>query len=332
MDPSDQQSTHLSEADLKDEVLIDLRGSDVTLISCEGAKFRVHQCILSLASPFFRGMFDLAKSSTPTVDIPMVETASVLETLIRFIYPTLPRAELVTIGQAKIVLEAAHKLELQCVEDDVRRHLCEMLSNEANPLRAWALAASLKEDTPRQSAMLRFLCVDDDQLPNMIDQALEELRNVSATDYAQLLKWRADTINEARAIRMTREERLCDHTDVQYDANYSRISTRPFTDICESGTNPFILWDHPSALVRAWMQSAIATSMRPKCSYCASLFNRPESVTHLFSQLRLVTNNAKGRAPFSSVDASAPANHTPNGENLKQIPTSRRRPRHLLVE
>jgi hypothetical protein len=290
-----QQYANLAKSNLEDTVLIDLRGSDVTLISCEGAKFRVHQCIISLASSIFERMFTLVKSSTPTVEIPMVESASVLETLISFIYPALPRAELVTIGQAKIVLEAAHKLELKCVENDVRQRLFDMLSNEANALRAWALAVDLKEDTPRQSAMLRFLCVGDDQLQNVIDQALEELRNVSATDYALLLKWRANAVNEARAIPMTKSGRICvTHAIAGRGANGLTISTRPLSDICGSSTNPFILWDHPSALVQAWMECATKNSKIADCKPCASLFDRPESVTLLFSELRLLMNRAKG--------------------------------------
>jgi hypothetical protein len=287
MDPSDQQSTHLSEADLKDEVLIDLRGSDVTLISCDGARFQVHQNTLSLASPFFEGMFDLAKSSTPTVEIPMVETASVLETLIRFIYPISPRAEIVTIDQVKHTLEAAHKLELYSVEDEVRRHLHDMLASDTNPLRAWALAVILDEDVSRKSAMLRFLCLDNDQLSSVAAQALEELQSISAKDYTLLLKWRADTVNQAHAIIMPRSRNCPRHHD-----------THRLSDICESSANPFILLDHPKPLVNAWMQCATRTSKHVDCTPCAASFNDPESVTPLFSHLRSIIDHAKGQCNY----------------------------------
>jgi len=114
--PASANPAHTSSTDdTKDRVLINLRGSDVTLISCDNARFRVHQSTLSVASPVFEGMFDLATSSTATVEVPMTESASVLETLIRFLYPISPRAELVTIDQARTALEAARKFELRSV-------------------------------------------------------------------------------------------------------------------------------------------------------------------------------------------------------------------------
>jgi hypothetical protein len=184
--------------DTKDRVLIDLRGSDVTLISCDNARFRVHQSILSVASTVFEDMFDIATSSTATVDIPMAESASVLETLIRFLYPISPRAELVTIDQARPVLEAARKFELRSVQTDIRRYLRDVLAKDPNPLRAWALAISLEDETARQSAMLRLLCVDDDKLSALTGQALEELQFVTAKEHALLLRWRVTAVKEAR--------------------------------------------------------------------------------------------------------------------------------------
>lgn len=259
--------------------LIDLPGSDVTLISCDGARFQIHQSTLSLASPFFESMFDLSKGSTPVVEMPIAESASVLETLIRFIYPISQRAELVTIDQLKPVLEGAHKLQLQSVENDVRHHLRGMLASNLNPLRTWALAVSLDEDASRQSAMLRFLCLDDNQLSSVTTQALEELKCVSAKDYALLLQWRADTVKQAREIAMP----IC--------ATHNH--TYPLSNICGDSTNPFILWDQPTALVRAWMECGESKFARAKCSLCKSSSTNPPSVAYLISQLLSMIDSAK---------------------------------------
>jgi len=280
-DPAFANTTHTSAADdTNDRVLIDLRGSDVTLISCDKAKFRVHQNILAVASPVFEGMFDLATSSTPTVEVPMVESASVLETLIRFLYPISPRAELVTIDQARPVLEAARKFELRSVQTDICRHLRDILAKESNPLRAWALAISFGDETARQSAMLRILCVNDDQLPTLVTQAVEDFRCVSARDYVLLLQWRMDAVKEAREIIM-----IC---------GTHRWSTGALSDICGSSANPFILWDYPNEVVHVWLENVQAKAKFNWMCKCASPLNLPESVTYLFGGLRPVMNRAKG--------------------------------------
>jgi len=314
------QCESVSKNGVEDRVVIDMPGFDVTLISCDNAKFRVHRSILSVASPFFEGMFDIATSSTPKVEITMAECASVLETLVRFIYPISPRSELVTINQVRPVLHAAEKLEMHSIEGDIRSRLRDMLANDSNPLRAWALATSFDEEASRQSAMLRFLCVDDDKLPTLVSQAIEAFQYVSAGDYVLLLRWRADAIKEARAIRMTKTGRVCGSHMSIYSSSVG-ASVRPLSDICPKSTNPLFLWDQPDALVRTWLQGAAWGYM--KCG-CAALFSFPESVAHLLSELRLVMNKAKGqpgirlgydapeslsvhvgRAPFLSVGGGA---------------------------
>jgi len=278
-EPFFANTTHTSAADdTNDRALIDLRGSDVTLISCDKAKFRVHQNILAVASPVFEGMFDLATSSTPTVEVPMAESASVLETLIRFLYPISPKTELSTIDQVKPALEAARKFELRSVETDICRHLRDILAKDPNPLRAWALAISLEDEAARQSAMLRILCVNNDQLPALVTQAVEGFRCVSARDYVLLLQWRMDAVKEAREIIM-----IC---------GVHHWHTAPLSDVCGSSTNPFILWDHANEVVHVWLESVQARA-KFGCK-CASPFILPQSATRLISELHLVMDRAKG--------------------------------------
>jgi len=286
MDPASTINEPASTDDTNDIVLIDLCASDVTLISCDNAKFRIHQRTLSIASPFFEGMFNLATSSAPTVEIPMAESASVLETLIRFLYPVSPRAELITIDQARPVLQAAQKLELNSVESDIRRLMRDMLAEDSNPLRAWALAISCDEETSRQSAMLRFLCVNDDQLPTLVAQAVEELQYVSGKNYVQLLQWRVDAIKEAREINMANAGTLC-----RQHLPMNNPPARPLSDVCV-GINPFALRDCPNTVLHAWLKLA-AGAFYP-CACGSSLFNLSGSVANLLTELHLVINRAKG--------------------------------------
>jgi len=286
MDPASAISEPASTDDTNDIVLIDLCASDVTLISCDNAKFRIHQRTLSIASPFFEGMFNLATSSAPTVEIPMAESASVLETLIRFLYPISPRAELITIDQARPVLQAAQKLELNSVESDIRRLIRDILAEDSNPLRAWALAISCDEETSRQSAMLQFLCVNDNQLPTLVAQAVEELQYVSGKNYVQLLQWRVDAIKEAREINMANAGTLCRQHPPMHNT-----PVRPLSDLCV-GTNPFALRDCPNTVLHAWLK--LAAGAFYSCACGSSLFNLSGSVDNLLTELRLVINRAKG--------------------------------------
>lgn len=292
MDPASANPAHNGPAptDASDRILVNLRGSDVTLISCDNTKFRVHRNILSIASPFFEAM--LAAYSTPTVEIPMAESADVLETLIHFIYPLSPRPELVTISKSWPVLEAAQKLKLQSVENNLRLCLRDKWANEPNPLRAWALAVGFDDEISRLTAMLRFLRVEDDNMPTVVGQALEELRDVSAEEYALLLRWRVDAIEEARAI-VTKSRCSC-----PFGRSEAEARARPLSDFCETSTNPFILWDCSNVLIHAWLKCAARTKF-PRCSSsCMSLFDLPESATHLFNELLLVVDRAKGQCSY----------------------------------
>jgi len=157
-----------------------------------------------------------------------------------------------------------------------------------NPLRIWALAISFEDETARQSAMLRILCVNDDELSALTEQALEEFRFVTAKEHALLLRWGVDAVKEARVISLSNRSVRC-------GVHGSR--TRRLSDISGS-TNPLILWDYPNELALAWLiRAAGASFVQHGCS-CASVFDCSETAVHMLDRLRAVVDLAKRQCSY----------------------------------
>lgn len=93
--------------------------AEVILRSSDNVDFRVFRCNLSLASPVFKDMFTLGApvhgehppnpSSLPVV--PLSETGSALDTLLRLIYP-LKTPKLDSVGDIKALVAAVVKYDL----------------------------------------------------------------------------------------------------------------------------------------------------------------------------------------------------------------------------
>ncbi|KAF8904282.1 hypothetical protein CPB85DRAFT_982180 [Mucidula mucida] len=160
--------------------------ADVVLVSCDGAKFAVHKCILSVASPFFKDMFSLPQSSSSTqrnIDIECTETKDVLFVLLRFMYPV-PNPSVASLDALVPLLEAARKFQLDYIVDELRLTLVDErlgFVKEA-PLRVYAIATRFGfEEEMRVAAKgtLRY---------NVLDCPLnDDLKNINAYDYHRLL-------------------------------------------------------------------------------------------------------------------------------------------------
>ncbi|KAF9016569.1 hypothetical protein BDZ89DRAFT_400901 [Hymenopellis radicata] len=120
--------------------------ADVVLASCDGARFAVHKCILSLASPFFKDMFSLPQpssgSSVPKdVDIECTESKAVLCALLHFMYPV-PNPQIASLDELVPLIEAAQKFRLEYLHDELRAMLIDERFGfvKKAPLRVYAIA------------------------------------------------------------------------------------------------------------------------------------------------------------------------------------------------
>ncbi|OCH91505.1 hypothetical protein OBBRIDRAFT_834162 [Obba rivulosa] len=95
-----------------------IRSADAILCSCDDVDFRVHRIIVSEASPLFSATFSLPQPSISSPessglpDIPMAETATTLDAVLRFCYP-MPNPDSATIDALIPVLEAARKYSIE---------------------------------------------------------------------------------------------------------------------------------------------------------------------------------------------------------------------------
>ena len=120
----------------------DAEDADLILRAADCGEFRVHRCILSIASPVFRDMFTFPQphDSThqpPHVDLP--ETTATLSILLRYIYP-IPSPEIEDFTTLTILLASAEKYGAEGVTFRLRTILVSSYFLDLDPLRVYAIA------------------------------------------------------------------------------------------------------------------------------------------------------------------------------------------------
>ncbi|KAI0289284.1 hypothetical protein BC826DRAFT_1107143 [Russula brevipes] len=138
---------------------LDMLNADVTLLSSDLVKFRVHKAALATSSPLFRDMFSLPQPSNdepagelPTVPLP--EDAVVLNSLISMLYPVPP--EIPKSHDAILaLLSAAQKYDMVAVQSSVRAEASRrgLLSPpHAEAFRMYAIAYSRRLSPEMENA------------------------------------------------------------------------------------------------------------------------------------------------------------------------------------
>ena len=222
--------------------------ADLVLRSCspDPVDFRVHKCILAVASPFFAHMFELpqpredcedGEPSIPIVDVS--EDARTLDMLLRCVYPT-TRPAIDTFEDLSLVLEAASKYDLTPAIDHLRTVLMSSRFVEADPVRAYAIACRFDLEDEARAASRCTLRV------HVLDNPLsEDLKHISAFQYHRLLslhRQRAAAAQELLVIPDSVKCMMCNAT--HYGAFYSprwwkdyeerarkELSARPTSDV-----------------------------------------------------------------------------------------------------
>ncbi|KAI0797181.1 hypothetical protein C8Q75DRAFT_791015 [Abortiporus biennis] len=149
-------------------------------------EFRVHRCILSAASPFFRQMFTLpqspqpdAESPIPTIDVS--ENSGTVETLLRFVYPMVdPTFD--SLNDVIPVLEAATKYDMTFAIESLRRTLVRPEFVKESPMRVFAIACRFDLEEEIRVASRHTLNINLLQCP-----LSEDLKHITAYDYHRLL-------------------------------------------------------------------------------------------------------------------------------------------------
>ncbi|KAJ3486053.1 hypothetical protein NLI96_g4516 [Meripilus lineatus] len=139
--------------------------ADVVLRSCDAIDFYINRFTLTLASPIFRDMFELAEpisdsthpespSAHPIVDVS--ETSLVLESLLRLCYPV-REPTISDASHVQDVLHAASKYEMEFLIPRMMNFLRTLVDSQ--PLQVFALACQYKEEQLASQAATRWRAV-----------------------------------------------------------------------------------------------------------------------------------------------------------------------------
>jgi len=169
--------------------------------SPEPLSFRVHRCILSAASPFFRHMFTLPQSprqddEPPIPVIDVSESGNTLGKLLQFVYPVVD-PPIDSLDELSSVLDAATKYDMSVAVETLRRLLVAPRFVEAFPIRVYAIASRYELEEEAKVASRYTLMV------NILDCPLhEDLKHITAYSYHRLLDLHRRRSKDAQGVLM----------------------------------------------------------------------------------------------------------------------------------
>jgi len=186
---------------LKMSYSFDAEDADLILRAADGGEFRVHRCILSVASPVFRDMFTFPQPLDSTHQLPHVdlpEPTKTLDILLRYIYP-IPSPKIEDFATLTNVLVSAEKYGAEGVTSRLRTILASSYFLDLDPLRVYAIACRWSFLEEAKLASTHTVYVD---LAKQGELCTEEMKYMSGLDYHRLLvlqQARKDTVQKVVA-------------------------------------------------------------------------------------------------------------------------------------
>ena len=144
--------------------------------------FRVHKLLLSLASPVFKDMFQLAQPTSTVDTIDVTDPPRAVEAILRFIYPNFESPTVDDLTMLSEVLAVAEKYDVAAARSRFRQSLVEFA--KAEPLRVYAIACKLGYEDEMKIASTRTISTIS--LPRLTALP-EEFKFVPATEYHRLI-------------------------------------------------------------------------------------------------------------------------------------------------
>ena len=266
-------ASHLSFAD-----------GDILIRSQDGVDFRVDMTVLRRASPFFEDAFRIGTNNHSLNDnsepIYMIESAEVLDNILRLIYPT---------GNAPISNSTTNALELfkaierlQIKTHPVDSFATNYLSTVEPSLRAWALATRFHYTQARKDAVRRFLAETGD----LLLEDIRELDLVGARSLVKLMRIKRDAIHRAqRAVQSDSFVWHClRHVNISWRLNHvSTMKSNPFDPVLRSDAVLGAIINHIgcSDCLRRFRHS---TTSIPRAMVCRSISALLDSAAEVEAQ------------------------------------------------
>lgn len=159
-------------------------------------EFRVHKLILSLSSPIFKDMFELAEpvdymdDLVPVVDIS--DSPEVIDAVLRFIYPGIESPEIKTVSMLGTVLATVTRYAIDSIVPTLRKSLKGFLPNQCVEVYLLGCRFGFREEAKEAAklATLRMLGRDD---------YAEEVEAAADTDLDQLFRFTKEREEEAQS-------------------------------------------------------------------------------------------------------------------------------------
>lgn len=175
--------------------------ADIILRSSDNVNFRVFKIILSLASPVFAQKFSTPQSAThkPTDELPVVtvsEDSQALDLALRHCYPT-RSPELVELKDAHILLEFAHKYQVDALCPSLTRYLTSAI--ERDPVSAYTLATKYQYKDVAMAAARSCLKLPVSRLRSGV------LHCITGEEYRALVEYHTSCGVAASAITLERK-------------------------------------------------------------------------------------------------------------------------------
>lgn len=164
----------------------DAEDADFVLRSADSVEFRVHRCILSIASPVFQDMLGIPQPHDPTHKLPhadLPEATITLDVLLRYIYP-IPSPKIEDFVTLSNVLASAEKYAAEGVISRLRTILVSPRFLDLNPLRVYAIACRWSFLIEAQLASGYTVYVN---LVKLGEECTEDMKYMSGLDYHRLL-------------------------------------------------------------------------------------------------------------------------------------------------
>ena len=177
----------------------DAEDADLVLRTVDSKQFRVHRCILSVASPVFRDMFAFPQPHDSThqlshVDLP--EMTTTLDILLRYVYP-IPSPKIDDFVTLTNVLVSAEKYGAEGVISRLRAILVSPHFLDLDPLRVYAIACRWSFLEEARLASARTVYTD---LVKGGEECMADMKYMSGLDYHRLLvlqQARRETVQKA---------------------------------------------------------------------------------------------------------------------------------------
>ncbi|KAF8310318.1 hypothetical protein DL93DRAFT_2230407 [Clavulina sp. PMI_390] len=205
-----------------------LPDGDIVLKSSNGIDFCVHSAILRFASPMFSDMLVLSPNDQSSNEkdekikpIEVAEDSTVLDIILRALYPIPGPIEFSSDVEAVHVLIALEKYQIACwpLADAAAKRVATI-----NPsIRAWALAVMADSAEGRALAARRFICDSTTGLEGNVS----ELRSIDAWRLVHLTQVKHEARSGARSVvsELMQHTYCTSHRESDF---MNRIRERPF--------------------------------------------------------------------------------------------------------